>query len=146
MLLTKTCNYAIRAALYVAVHKEHEPVPIGEISRDLHISFHLLTKILQKLTQRRITKSSRGPKGGVSLAKSAKAITLLEIIMAVDGEGIFQKCLIGLDQCDGSHPCPLHVSWRAQRERIRSNLANATLAKLAGRMRRNGLRISNRPN
>ena len=76
--LSKTCTYGILAALYVASKDENKFVSIREISEELNISFHFLTKILQILTHENIMTSYRGPRGGVALVKDINKITILE--------------------------------------------------------------------
>ena len=69
-MLSKTSIYAIRALLFISLNGKDGFVLIREMSEKLNISFHFLTKILQKLKDNRIVKSHQGPKGGVSFAKS----------------------------------------------------------------------------
>ena len=76
--------YGIRAALFVALlQSNRQYVPIREISERLNISFHFLTKILQELKRHGIMTSYRGPNGGVSLARPASEITLMDMINAI---------------------------------------------------------------
>ncbi len=142
MVLSKTCNYALRASLYVACQKNRDYIPINEISDNLNISFHFLTKILQTLTDTDIMISFRGPKGGVKLAKSPEEITLYEIITAIDGIDIFEKCVLGLDDCHNSRPCPLHEQWNGIRENLKHIFQSNTLELLSNRMVTENLRIS----
>lgn len=142
LLISKTCNYGIRAALYVASKKDLKYVPIRKISEDLKISFHFLTKILQMLTQRNIMVSYRGPNGGVSLGKAASSITILDIIEAIDGLNLFQGCILGLPECDNDHPCPLHEKWAVVRLELKSTFQDANLSDLTQRINEFGLRIS----
>ena len=142
LLISKTCNYGIRAALYVASKTDLQFVPIRKISADLKISFHFLTKILQVLTQKNIMASYRGPKGGVSLAKPPSSITILEIIEAIDGLNLFQGCILGLPECNNSNPCPLHEKWAFMREELKTTFQQANLSELTQRIKDFGLRIS----
>jgi Rrf2 family iron-sulfur cluster assembly transcriptional regulator len=142
LLLSKTCNYGIRAALYVASNKDQQFVPIRQIAEKLNISFHFLTKILQTLTQKQIMNSYRGPNGGVSLAKSPDAITIFDIIEAIDGVKIFEECILGLPGCGNNKPCPFHDNWRAVREDLKNTFMNSTLDDLSNRINDFGLRIT----
>ena len=142
MVLSKTCDYAIRAALYLALQEHRHYVPIREISDKLEISFHFLTKILQILTQQNIITSFKGPKGGVSLARPAQDITLKEIIEAVDGAAIFTQCVLGLENCGEKNPCPLHSEWALIRDQLKELFDKKNLADLASKMKTNKLRIS----
>ena len=106
--ISKSCEYSLRATLYIAAQDGAPYVSISEISKSLDISFHFLTKLLQKLTVHGLLKSYRGPSGGVALAKPARNISLYDIIMAL-GEGeLFTSCALGLKGCGERAPCPLH--------------------------------------
>lgn len=142
LLLSKTCNYGIRAALYVASKNDQQFVPIRQIAEDLNISFHFLTKILQTLTQKHIMNSYRGPNGGVSLAKPANAITIYDIIEAIDGLNLFEQCILGLPGCGNTKPCPFHDNWMLVREDLKNTFKNSTLSDLSIRIKDFGLRIT----
>jgi len=132
-MLTKGCEYAIRAAVLLT-HKSREErqfVPVREIADELDISFHFLTKLLQVLTEAGILHSFRGPNGGVALTRKPSDIRLHDIIVAIDGENLFKSCVLGLSRCSDDSPCPLHREWARRREQIDRMFANATLAKLA---------------
>ncbi len=132
MILSQTCNYGIRAAIYIASQKQADDfVPIRKISRDLKLSFHFLTKILQILTREGILVSSRGIKGGVRLARPAEEISVLDIILAIDGPRLFQECILGLDHCGDENPCPLHAKWVELRPRLEEAFRSHSLAGLA---------------
>ncbi len=143
MIISKTCDHAIRAALYVALHEDRAYVTIREISEHLGLSFHFLTKILQALTQKGIMTSFKGPNGGVSLARPAQSISIKEIVVAIDGEALFSGCMLGLDTCNDDHPCPLHQQWANLRDQLETLFTQTTLAYLADRIRREGLRLAN---
>lgn len=133
-MLSKSCLYGIRAVMYIASLGQTEYVPIGQISEKLNISFHFLTKILQKLTETGILLSYRGPKGGIMLARAAKEIKLIEIVEAIDGSAIFQECVFGLPGCGNMTPCPLHAEWAILREKIRLMFESASLDTLADKI------------
>ena len=130
MMLSKSCEYGLRAALYLATLDEGGYVPIGTISEELDISFPFLTKIFQKLNDAGLLESQRGPKGGVALTRDADAVTLYEIIVAIDGDDLFRECVLGLPNCGNAEPCPLHKDWVEERDRLETLFQNATLAEL----------------
>ncbi|MEW5796075.1 MAG: Rrf2 family transcriptional regulator [Candidatus Zixiibacteriota bacterium] len=134
MLFSKGCTYAIRAALLVTVKESRDGrrfIPIRELADELGLSFHFLTKILQELTEARIMESFRGPNGGIGLARSAREITLVDLIAAIDGMALFSECALGLPRCGESTPCPLHDAWAKRREDLRRMCEKTTLAGLA---------------
>lgn len=121
MFLSKSCTYAVRAALLISKKKldmGREYIPVSELAKELDISFHFLTKILQRLTEAKIMDSFRGPKGGITLTRSPQNIKIIEIIEAIDGMDLFDSCIFGLPCCSDDHPCPLHKQWKKQRKEI----------------------------
>jgi Rrf2 family protein len=140
-MLSKSCIYGIRALLYLTLHTDRQYVSIKEISQTLGISFHFLTKILQTLTENNILISFKGPKGGVSIAKNPESISILDIVKILDGDSIFEDCLLGLTNCSSEKPCPLHHLWSIERSNIKSILENANLKELSKKIIDEELRI-----
>lgn len=145
MVFSKSCVYGIRALLYLAMENQRNFVPIKEISEKLNISFHFLTKILQNLTQHELVISFKGPKGGVSLARKADEISILDIVAAIDGSDIFSRCLLDLPGCSIEKPCPLHIMWGQIRENLRMSLQRAVLLNLAKEIRNGEIRLYEAP-
>ena len=141
MILSKACEYALRATLHLVRLKSSGFVSIKAISDDLDISFPFLTKIFQKLTQAGILHSFRGPNGGIALARPASSVTLYEIVVAVDGEDMFRECVLGLPGCGERKPCPLHARWAHERERLKAMFHAETLADMAERLQGEDYRL-----
>ncbi|MDX1638621.1 MAG: Rrf2 family transcriptional regulator [Balneolaceae bacterium] len=142
MLLSKSCIYGLRAALYLASRDDGEYVPIREMSEKLDISFHFLTKILQELSAADLMESYKGPNGGIRLAKPGTEISLMEIVTAIDGPEMFTECALGLPGCGVEKPCPLHDTWSKTRDSISKMLNETTLTKLADKGKQMNLRIT----
>lgn len=129
-MLSKSCEYGLRASLYLASLDRDGYVSIGTISEELDISFPFLTKIFQKLNDAGLLESRRGPNGGVALTTPADEITLHEIVVAIDGPDLFQECVLGLPGCGEAEPCPLHEQWTEERSRVETMFRDTTLAEL----------------
>jgi Rrf2 family protein len=140
-MLSKSCVYGIRALLYLTLNAGRQFVPIKEISNKLDISFHFLTKILQILSQKGLIGSFTGPKGGVRLARQPESISILDIILILDGDDLFHQCILGLPGCQDKKPCPLHYDWKYQREQIRQNFQTTDLKSLAIKIKKDDLRL-----
>ncbi len=141
-MFSRACLYGIRAALYVASQKNRKYVSIGEISQKLGISFHFLTKILQKLTQKKLMTSYRGPNGGIALSRPANEITLIDIVKAIECSQVFDGCILGLPGCGVLKPCPLHDEWATIREKLTQLFMDADLESVSKRIKDEDLRIS----
>jgi Rrf2 family protein len=143
MILSKTCNYGIKAAIYIAINCERRFIPIREISEKLEISFHFLTKILQILTLHKVMISFKGPRGGVALAHPPDEIYLIDIIRAIDGTAVFEKCILGLERCGDRNPCPVHAQWGPIRDKLTLLFRQTSLAELAQQVKAKGVRLTN---
>lgn len=142
MLLSKSCVYGLRAALYLATNRNEEYISIKKISKKLDISFHFLTKILQQLTASNLLESLQGPKGGVRLAQPAGEISLRDIVVAIDGDDLLTSCVLGLPGCGKEKPCPLHDMWQNTRHQIKTMLETTSLIEVAKKGKAENLRIT----
>ena len=143
MIFSKSCIYGLRAAVFIALSQSSNSfVSIKQISDNLNISFHFLTKILQILTQKNLLVSFRGPKGGVKLSRPPDQITLKELVEAIDGPDIFESCVLGLPGCGDDAPCPLHEQWSTIRRSLNYAFENTTLEELAKNTQRFNLRLT----
>ncbi len=142
MILSHRCEYAVRTALFLAAADRSGYVAVREISAALGIPRPFLSKTVQVLTSAGIFTSMRGPAGGLALARPASQISLKEIVLAVDGAGLFTECVLGLPGCGDRTPCPLHDQWSPARARVHDMFAAATLADTAVRTQAGDFRLA----
>lgn len=142
MLLSSACVYGLRASVYLASVSTDSYTSITQISEELDISRHFLTKILQQLTEQELMESMKGPKGGVRLRHPTDEITLLDIVAAIDGMDLLTECALGLPGCGSEKPCPMHDQWADTRNEIRDMLEGTTLESLVDKGRNGDLRIT----
>ncbi len=128
MLLSKRCLYGIRASLFMASMPETRYVPAKEMSAQLGISEHYLPKVLQDLTRAGITRSSRGPHGGIALSRSPEEITLAEIVRAIDGSPHLPECPLHVSGCSADDPCAFCQKWAGAQSDFASLLEETTVA------------------
>lgn len=141
-ILSKPSVYAIRSLLYlVASEKENAFVSIRELATELDISFHFLTKILQKLSEKGIVQSSRGATGGIILKRPPASIRMAEIVSIIEGPQFFDKCILGLPGCGNKKPCPMHEFWKETKSSIKKMLENTTLKEMGRQTRIKSLRL-----
>ena len=122
--------------MYLALKPDREMTSVRELAKKIDIPYHFLAKILQDLTYKGLLVSQKGPTGGFALAKSAKEITLFDIIEAIDGAGFATNCVLGFPECSGKNPCALHEKWGEVREDIRAMLVNRNVAQMAREMKK----------
>ncbi len=85
MKVSGSTAYGLLAVGYIAKNQQKGLVLSHDIANHYNIPLEYLFKIMQEMVRANILRSKRGPRGGFSLAKSPKKITLLEIIEAVEG-------------------------------------------------------------
>lgn len=133
MTFSRSCEYALQAALYLAVRHSGgvEKVSLQEIAVSQEIPSHFLSKILQTLVRHGLLVSTKGPRGGFKLTKSPEDIRLLDIVSVIDGLEMFDRCGIGLRACSDENPCPIHHDYKVIKSRVRQVLTLKTLAELS---------------
>ena len=110
-MLSSACQDTIRACVWLATKPKDNYSRIHIISEALDLPYHFLAKSLQKLVHANILVSHRGSNGGVKLARNPSDITLISIIHAIDGTTLFDRCLLGIGECESEKPCALHAQW-----------------------------------
>lgn len=83
---------ALHSAIIIAKNKDGY-TPLPEIEKELRVSKHHLSKVLQRLQKSGLVESVKGPKGGFKLSKSKKQISYLDIYEAMEGKFIPCNCL-----------------------------------------------------
>ncbi|MCU0355277.1 MAG: Rrf2 family transcriptional regulator [Cytophagales bacterium] len=130
-MLSKTCGYALRGILYVALkNEEAKTVGIKEMAEALEVPQPFLSKIMQELVRRDILNSVKGPNGGFFVNERTLQTPVIKVVEAVDGLGAFQKCALGLSKCSGDQPCPLHYQIKAYRDALFDTLCKQCIADL----------------
>lgn len=121
MLVSKGTDYAVRAMIDLASSPDGERTITEDIAERQEIPVAFLSKVLARLSQAGLVRASRGAAGGVSLARPAEEISLLDIIEAVQGPLVINTCTDPYDHCDKQEECGAHTAFlSAQRsmERI----------------------------
>jgi Rrf2 family protein len=135
--LTRASEYAIRAMIHIGSIPDGTAAQATEIAFRSEVPPSFAGKILNKLARGGILKSTRGIGGGYALAKPADAITLLDILEAIEGPIALTDCAPDPDNCNLSHDCPASVVWLQVQRRFSAMLAETTVESLVATPRRN---------
>jgi len=125
--LSITTGYAIKALMCLE-SGDCVPRHISDIAQCTGVPRAYLAKILNALSQQGLVQTKRGYRGGISLARRAEEISLLQIVEAVEGDQWLGECLLGMDTCDILTICPTHEFWARIRREITEELRKTTLA------------------
>lgn len=131
MQITREGDYGIRSILYLSRHPLKKISFVNEISEEYRIPRSFLAKILQKLVKARLVRSYRGVKGGFSLAKQARDISMLDVIEAVEGKMCLNICLTDKKKCSFSKHCPVSPVWATMQTRFTDMLKKINFEDLA---------------
>ncbi len=115
MQLIHKADYALQLVLEVAPHSDG-PIRTVEVSRRQQIPYEFLRKIAQVLASNGLLESERGVGGGLTLARPAQEITVLDIVRAF-GSPALNRCTANPPRCDRSESCAVFPDWiEAQKE------------------------------
>ncbi len=129
-MFSKACEYGIRATLFIAAESnKNNRVGLKQISKAIDSPEAFTAKILQKLVQKGLINSLKGPHGGFEM-ETEKEILLSEIVSAIDGDNIYKGCALGLEKCTEEHPCPVHHNFYGIRNDLKKMLENTTVMQL----------------
>jgi len=130
MIYSTSVKYAVIALIELAVRQNGQPVQVREISEATNTPRHFLAKLVQTLVRAGILDSTKGRGGGLSFALPPSQVTIADVVKAIDGKQALQKCIFGLQNCDGSRSCSMHPMWGSLRTQIINFLENTTVADL----------------
>jgi Rrf2 family protein len=121
MQFTKAEEYGMFGVLYLAEKDRQIVTPLSEISESQGIPEKFLAKIFQSLSKSGIVRSHRGVRGGFTLARDPKEITIKEVLETIQGPYHLMKCIKDIRTCDrdGHHFCALReVVMIAERQLV----------------------------
>jgi FeS assembly SUF system regulator len=131
--LSKKADYALMAMKHLAVKTDAAGSSISarEIAEQYDIPIELMAKVLQRLARRGLLTSHQGTRGGYTLSKPTAAISVADIIQAIDGPLTVTACSTEDEQCDQFTKCNVRDPlWRIK-DRILSALATCSLAEIS---------------
>lgn len=105
-MFSQTVEYALRAMVHLA-DQAPQARTTDQIAAATRVPKPYLSKVLQGLSRAGLVKSQRGLGGGMTLTKAPEALTILEVVDAVEPIGRIRTCPLGL-AAHGVRLCPLH--------------------------------------
>jgi len=127
---TRRTDYGIRALIYLA-NAPQTHAKASEIGAAMGIPIGFLQQVLQELQRARLVTSRSGPSGGYTLARAPQAITIRQVVEALEGPLEPGECALRGGPCHWEDVCALHWVWSAARTALCEQLEAATLARVA---------------
>ncbi|MGD0353857.1 MAG: Rrf2 family transcriptional regulator [Dehalococcoidia bacterium] len=135
MKISTKGRYATRAMLDLALHYGKTPVLLKDISARQDISLRYLEQIISPLIAAKLIKSTRGPRGGIALAKPPRKIKLLDIIQVLEGPVAPVECVENPGVCTRAPSCAARDVWTDLARAMHGVLDSTTLQDLVERQR-----------
>ena len=123
-------SLALHAMAFIASNPDRL-VTAREIASALDASEAHLHKVLKRLVNAKILKSTRGPKGGVKLRKLVEDVRLIDIVESVEGTVVSDTCLLGTRVCIGNK-CVFGSLLTLVNTQVMNYLKNSTLSDVTG--------------
>lgn len=131
MELTRKGEYAIRGIVYLAKQPAGKVILVSEVAEATDVPQTFLAKIFQSFAKLGLVNSFRGTGGGFLLGRPASRITLRQVVEAVEGPIIPNRCLTGEGSCERESECTVHPVWRKIQNEIAAILDGVSLEDLA---------------
>ena len=136
MKLSTRARYGTRALLDLALHCQEGTVTLKDIARRQQISLRYLDNLITPLIAGGILRSTRGARGGVSLARPLGEIRLGEVIQLLEGSLSPVECLTNPEACSRSASCATRDVWGEMSKAINGVLEATTLQDLVERQQK----------
>jgi Rrf2 family protein len=135
-MLSKKCQYALHALIYLANQEEGTTVTIGEVATEKNIPKKFLEAILLDLKNAGILGSKKGKSGGYYFLKKPKQISIIEVIRLVDGAVAMLPCVSlnfydSCGMCEDEHTCRINHLFGQVRDATLKILTTNSVADLA---------------
>jgi Rrf2 family protein len=117
--------------VYLAQLEPNQRAATGQIAQEKSIPPSFLAKIVSQLSVAGLLQTSRGARGGVSLAKPPEAISLLDVVEAIDGPILLNDCVGESASCVYDDSCPLKPIWCDAQKMLLDHLSKANFAQFA---------------
>jgi Rrf2 family protein len=129
--LSKKADYALMALKHLATRTDVMSASAREIAEAYDIPIELMAKVLQRLARRGLLVSHQGTRGGYRLAKAPSAISVADIIQAIDGPLTVTACSTEDENCGQYSKCSVRDPlWRIK-DRILAALATCSLQEVS---------------
>jgi Rrf2 family protein len=125
---SRTADYGLRATLEVARAAEGRLVSRRELSQVTNAPLSVLAQPLAALVRAEVLVARAGPRGGYRLARPAREVSVYDVVLAIDGAGGPERCVLHEGVCSWEGACPFHAVLVNAQERFADALRATSLA------------------
>jgi Rrf2 family protein len=125
--LTRRADYAIRTTICLAREGSGRLLPAAVIAQRMDVPRRFLPQIMQDLVRADLVEAAPGRGGGYRLTRAPEAVSLLEVIEAVEGDIRRQTCVLRADACSSLRACGVHHLFASAQDALLARFAHATV-------------------
>ena len=129
--LSKKADYALMAVKHLAEKPGAPSTSAREIAEQYGIPLELMAKVLQRLVRAGLLVSTQGTRGGYILSRPSTAVSVADVIEAIDGPVTVTACSTEKHDCEQYSKCSIRDPLWQIRERIAATLGTVTIAEMA---------------
>jgi Rrf2 family protein len=129
--LSKKADYALMAVRHLALKTGPASASAREIAEQYDIPIELMAKVLQRLVRAGLLSSTQGTRGGYTLNRPSGAISVADVIQAIDGPFTVTACSSEKNDCEQYSKCSIRDPLWQIRERIAATLGTVSIAEMA---------------
>jgi Rrf2 family protein len=135
MEISRRTDYGVRVILDLASLPPAQRCSTQAIAERQSIPSPFLAKIIAQLSLAGLVTTRRGAHGGVALARPPSAISLLDVVEALEGSIRLNRCLIQPHACPRDRDCPVHHVWARAQQQLTALLEATTFDSLTEEMK-----------
>ena len=126
---SKLADYGVIVASHLAADPDRQTTA-GAIAAETRLPPATVAKLLKALAHAGLVTGTRGAAGGYRLARSAGAISVAEVVAAIDGDIGMTQCSIHVDDCARTTFCPTRPHWAAINRAVGAALSAISLGEM----------------
>lgn len=128
--LSKRADYAIRTVVALAAADPGARLSVRRIAASQDIPVRFLAKVMADLVAAAIVEGLTGRSGGYRLARAGSAISLLQVIEAVEGDSRRRGCVLRRGPCQVTATCDVHAVFAAGQDDLLERFRTTSIASL----------------
>jgi FeS assembly SUF system regulator len=129
--MTRLADYGILLLTLFARERGQKTRSARDLAAESKLPLPTVSKLLKVLARHGLLDAHRGVKGGFALARAPEAITVADIIGALDGPIGVTDCSTDEGCCDIEQSCVVKRNWRRINHVVLDALRGITLAEMA---------------
>ena len=131
IILSKLADYGVIVASHLAAHRERQATAAA-IAAATRLPPATVAKLLKALAHAGLVGATRGAAGGYRLARHPSAISIAEVVAAIDGDIGMTQCSVHVEDCERTTYCPTRPHWAAINRAVGAALSAISLDEMIG--------------